>query len=96
MPKKITLKNAKDIANRLGIDLKIVPPNYWQFAMQIELEHGKKGSSLTNVTNDDLYKTGQIALAHILEFPDYYVRLKKLEDAAIDYWRNNTKPNILL
>lgn len=39
--------------------------------INIELEHGRV-NSLTNVTNDDLIITGKIALAHLLEYPNYY------------------------
>ena len=34
---------------------------------------------VTNVTNDDLVLTGKIALAHLLELPDYYTRLMRME-----------------
>ena len=40
----------------------------------------------TNVTNDGPYITGRIALAHLNEFPDYYTRLKKLEEEAEAFW----------
>ena len=40
----------------------------------------------TNVTNDDLTLTGKIAWTHLKEFPDYYVRLAKLEAEAAAYW----------
>lgn len=39
--------------------------------INIELEHGKI-NPLTNVTNDDLIMTGKIALAHLMEYPNYY------------------------
>jgi len=39
--------------------------------INIELEHGSI-NPLTNVTNDDLILTAKIALAHLLEFPNYY------------------------
>ncbi|MGL4849689.1 MAG: DUF5661 family protein [Clostridium sp.] len=53
--------------------------------MNVELEHGAR-SPKTNVTDDDPLLTGKIALAHLNEFPDYYVRLKKLEEEASAYW----------
>ena len=49
--------------------------------MEVELEHGVR-NVVTNVTNDDLVLTGKIALAHLLEFPDYYTRLQRMEDEA--------------
>ena len=39
--------------------------------INIELEHGSV-NPLTNVTNDDLIITGKIALAHLMEYPNYY------------------------
>ena len=33
--------------------------------------------------------TGKIALAHLNEFPDYYIRLEKLEKEAEKYFRAN-------
>lgn len=53
--------------------------------LNVELEHGTISPS-TNVTNDNPIITGKITLAHLNEFPDYYVRLSKLEDEAKAYW----------
>lgn len=92
---KITLPQAKKIGNILGLNFKIIPPEYFQYGMQIETEHGKINKK-TNVTNDDLLMIGKIALIHIIEFPDYYIRLKKLEDQAEKYWSKRKKPNIFL
>ena len=39
--------------------------------LNIELEHGYV-NPVTNVTNNDLMITGKIALAHLMEFPNYY------------------------
>lgn len=58
--------------------------------MNVELEHGTKYKK-TNVTNNDLISTGKIALAHLLEYPDYYQRLEKLEKEADEYWKNKPK-----
>jgi hypothetical protein len=49
--------------------------------MEVELEHGLH-DLLTNVTDDDPVVTGKIALAHLNEFPDYYVRLERMEEEA--------------
>jgi len=46
---------------------------------------------LTNVTNDNPIITGKIALAHLNEIPDYYVRLSKLESEAKAYWNKPIK-----
>ena len=39
------------------------------------------------MTGDDPIVTGKIALAHMKEFPDYYTRLKRMEDEADREWR---------
>ena len=62
--------------------------------MNVELEHGYIDPE-TDVTKNDLMLTGKIALAHLREFPDYYVRLEKLEKAAKKYWKNRPKQRIL-
>jgi hypothetical protein len=48
--------------------------------MQHELEHGCR-SPLTNVTCDNLAATGKIALAHLLEDPNYYEKLDRAEQS---------------
>ena len=79
----ITTDEAREVAKKLNIDFSKEKFDLFQFVqgMNVELEHGKK-SPKTNVTNDDLILTGKIALAHLNEFPDYYIRLKKLEEEA--------------
>jgi hypothetical protein len=49
--------------------------------MLVELEHGSNNEK-TNITNDDPEQTLKIVLAHLDEIPDYYTRLKKMEDEA--------------
>jgi len=46
--------------------------------MDVELEHGTRDPD-TNVTGDDPFLTGKIALAHLRELPDYYTRLARME-----------------
>jgi Protein of unknown function (DUF5661) len=38
------------------------------------------------VTGDDPVITGKTALAHMKEFPDYYVRLERMEQEAERDW----------
>ena len=66
--------------NKSGFDL----DEFWM-GVNTELEHGRK-YNLTNVTLDDPITTGKIALAHLNEFPDYYKRMKVLEEEAKAYW----------
>ena len=54
--------------------------------MNVELEHGLH-DTFTNVSDDDPFVTGKIALAHLNEFPDYYTRLERMEEEAKRDWR---------
>ncbi len=85
--KSFSKEEAAAIALVMGIDCnksQFHLDDFWM-GINVELEHGKI-SSQTNVTNDDLIMTGKIALAHLNEFPDYYKRLKVLEEEAKAYW----------
>ena len=89
MSKKFfTAEEAKKIGDQIGVDWAETKLAEFQFGLQVELEHGL-ADSRTNVTNDDLAMTGKIAWAHLNEFGDYYTRLKKMEDEAEEYWKNN-------
>ena len=44
----------------------------------MELEHDARDTE-AKVTNNDMVLTGEIAWAHLKEFPDYYTRLDRLE-----------------
>lgn len=55
--------------------------------MDVELEHGTIDTH-KNVSNNDSLVTGKIALAHLIEFPDYYTRLEKMETEAEIYWED--------
>jgi len=72
---------SRDIGDRLGADWTKVNPEQFRKGMEVELEHGVR-NVVTNVTSDDLLLTGKIALAHLLEFPDYYTRLERMESEA--------------
>ncbi|HEX3015844.1 MAG TPA: DUF5661 family protein [Desulfobacteria bacterium] len=84
---EFTREEAQRIGEELGIAWNRSPFDVEQFrtGLNVELEHGRR-SPQTNVTDDDPIITGKIALAHLNEFPDYYVRLTKLEQAAKAYW----------
>jgi hypothetical protein len=95
---QITTADAKKVAAKLGVDFdrELFTIQDFKRGMKIELEHGKcldgKSSPVTNVTNNDLKKTGQITLAHLTEEFRYYSvreglpamekRLKKTRAAA--------------
>ena len=81
----ITADEAKAVGEKLGITWKDFDVDQFRMGMDVELEHGVRDPE-TNVTNDDTMMTGKIAWAHLKEFPDYYVRLEQMEEAAEAYW----------
>jgi hypothetical protein len=91
---KITKNIAKKLAKEYNLNLDIVPLEEWIDGLNIELEHGKKVSKLTNITHDDIYMTSKIALAHLIEDPRYYKYLVQMEQKREKYWKNKKKPNI--
>ena len=81
-----TIEQAKNVGEELRIKWDKFDVEQFRIGMNIELEHGKR-DQVTNVTNDDMIATGKIALAHLNEFPDYYIRLVKMEKEADKFWK---------
>jgi DNA-directed RNA polymerase alpha subunit len=79
--RKFTGEEAKWIGDQLGIDWGKYDAEQFRMGLETELEHGSI-DPVTNITNDDLTMTAKIALAHLNEIPDYYTRLKKMEEEA--------------
>ena len=92
----VSKAKAMQIAKRLKINLDIITPEQWKKAIETESEHGSKLSNKTNITNDSLILTGLIAIAHLIEDPQYYIRLEKMEEESKKYWKNKRKPNIFI
>ncbi|HJS63650.1 MAG TPA: DUF5661 family protein [Nitrososphaeraceae archaeon] len=69
----------------LGVDWSKFDIEQFRMGLDVELEHGIRNEH-TDVTHDDEIMTGKIALAHLNEFPDYYSRLKKMEDEAKEFY----------
>ena len=78
-----TPEEAREVGERIGIDWESAAFDLEEFrtGMGVELEHGRHDPA-TDVTGDDPVTTGKIALAHLNEFPDYYTRLKVMEQEA--------------
>ena len=79
--------DAKKIGNALKIDWKEVSLDQFTMGLNVELEHGSRDKE-TNVTGNDGKLTGEIAWAHLKEFPDYYTRLAKMEKEADAHFKN--------
>lgn len=84
--KGISPRKARKIGEELGVDWTRIELEELRRGMEVELEHGRRDPA-TDVTGDDLLLTGKIALAHLNEFPDYYIRLARMEEEAKDFWR---------
>ena len=76
-----TKEQAKKIGDKLKVDWNKVSLDEFTRGCEVEKEHGPKYPD-TNITNDDPIMTAKIALVHLKELPDYYTRLKKMEDAG--------------
>jgi Protein of unknown function (DUF5661) len=76
-----TAEEARRVGERIGINWSEVDLEQFRMGLEVELEHGVR-NVVTNVTNDDLVLTGKIALAHLMELPDYYTRLMRMEEEA--------------
>lgn len=75
---EFTSDEAKRIGDHIGVDWQKINLEQFRMGLAVELEHGCRYPE-TNITCDNLYLTGKIALIHLKELPDYYTRLKKVE-----------------
>jgi Protein of unknown function (DUF5661) len=78
-----TSEEARRVGSEIGIEWASAPFEVEQFrtGMDVELEHGLRDPA-TDVTGSDPIVTGKIALAHLNEFADYYIRLERMEQEA--------------
>ncbi|HUZ16647.1 MAG TPA: DUF5661 family protein [Gaiellaceae bacterium] len=76
-----TLEEARRVGDEIGVDWEKFELEQFRAGMDVEFEHGSHDPQ-TDVTHDDPIITGKIALAHMKEFPDYYVRLERMEAEA--------------
>lgn len=81
---KITKPQALILGEKFDINFKIVNFDEWHYGLNVELEH-------SNITRNNLTITAKIAIAHLMEFPDYYKRLKSMENKAEKYWKGKNK-----
>ena len=88
---RISEEEAKEVGKSLGVDWDDYSFEEFLSGINIELEHGTKGN--WDVTDDDLETTAKIALAHLDEIPDYYTRLKEMEDNAKEELSRESSPD---
>src|SRR2546423_9215483 len=78
---RTTTEEAKRVGDAIGVDWSRFDLEQFRAGMDVEFEHGAHDPQ-TDVTHDDPFLTGKIALAHMKEFPDYYARLERMETEA--------------
>ncbi len=76
---KITDEKIKSVGNKIGIDWTKVNFNQFKKGLTVELEEHGELDPQTDVIHHSLIKAGKIALAHLKELPDYYIKLKQIE-----------------
>lgn len=91
---KISKQLAEELGEKYNINFNVVKFDEWHYGLNVELEHGTKLGSLTNITNNDPDMTTKIVIAHLLEGSDYYRRLYKMEEQMEKYWAIRKKYNI--
>ena len=79
---KVTDEMVDEVVKELNLDPSKVDLEQLKMGIKIEQEHGPDRGEDTNITKDDLIMTAKIAQAHLKELPDYYTRLKEMEDEA--------------
>ncbi len=72
-------KELKQIANKARIDLKGIDLKQLKMGMSVEKEHDAEKDTDV-VPGHDKGTIMKIAVAHLRELPDYYTRLKKMEN----------------
>jgi hypothetical protein len=91
--KQFSLKEATDLAGKLGVDFKTAGygPEEFLAGLHVELEHGLIGPE-TNVTGDDPVMTAKIVLAHLNENSLYYDKNIGVEawEHALDRFKGDT------
>jgi hypothetical protein len=91
---RISSKRLDELILKYNIDTKVVSKDTLISAINVELEHGKHFGAITNIINDDIELALKIALAHLLEFPNYYKYLSKMEAQLDKFWDKKKKPSI--
>jgi Protein of unknown function (DUF5661) len=74
---------------RLKVDTRVISIPTIENGLRVELEH-------KDVTKGKIIPTMKIVIAHLKEFPDYYLRLGRMEKLADKHWKGKKKPKVLL
>lgn len=90
------MRDALEFIKMYGLQWHALPFNINELidGLNVELEHGLINPK-TNITNNDLLMTGKIAMAHLLEDPEYYTKLKVMEGGAEVNYQKDREKNFL-
>ena len=86
---RTTTEEAKRVGDEIGVDWNRFDLEQFRAGMDVEFEHGRHDPQ-TDVTGEERITTGNIALAHMKEFPDYYERLERMEREADRDWADRS------
>ncbi len=78
---RFTIDEARQLGDQVGAQWHRYDVDQFRLGLEVELEHGSKHPE-TDVTHDDPIMTAKLALAHLKKFPDYYTRLRNMENEA--------------
>jgi len=81
----VTRDQALRLGRELGVDFRAVSIDEFTAGVNVELEHIATIQALFPRADSEAVLRGaaMIALDHLTEIPDYYVRLRKMEREAI-------------
>lgn len=82
----LTLQKTKEVGDKIGVDWTKFDLGEFRQGIKEEMEHGTLYGEATRVHQDSYEVAGRIALAHLVEMPDYYQRLEEMEEAAEKEW----------
>lgn len=96
----VSTEIVKQLANKYNVNTHVVPINILKRAVDIEFEHKdifdmcQSTPHRGDIIGNDPDKAFHIVMAHLREYPDYYIRLIKMEAEADKYWTGKVKPDI--
>ncbi len=93
---RVSNKKIDQLVAKYHIDTNVISKETLRDAIMVELEHGKRFGAMTNIINDDIELALRIAMAHLTEYPNYYLYLNRMEIKLDAYWSKRTKPFITL
>lgn len=87
---KVSLREAKLLAKKVGIDLEQVPIEIFRYGLEVETEH------LSSV-KCSMLQVSKIVRDHLLEYGVlYYIALHKMEQRLEEHFKGKKKPRVLL